>query len=83
MQKSSVLLATLFLTGMPPLYAQRTDKTRIIDIEGLVIEGEIQRPEAFFILNRDEPDIFSTLTLDPTSDAQRQIEEWARSEIFR
>lgn len=66
-----------------PALSQSEKKARTIDIEGLVIEGEIQRPEAFFILQRDEQDILSTLTLDPLEDAEKKIEEGARSALFK
>jgi hypothetical protein len=66
-----------------PAVAQQEKKSRIVDIEGLVIEGEIQRPEAFFILQRDEQDILSTLTLDPLEDVEKKIEEGARSALFK
>ena len=77
------ILACSISCATSALASENAKKTRIIDIEGLVIQGEIQRPEAFFIMQRDEQDILSTLTLDPVEDAESRIEELALSELFK
>lgn len=78
----SLIICSMFCASSP-LWAKDEKKTRIVDIEGLVIEGEIQRPEAFFILQRDQQDILSTLTLDPLEGVEKEIEDWARSALFK
>jgi hypothetical protein len=84
LQRGNLLvIALLVAVAAPAAEKEKEKKSRVMDIEGLVIEGEIQRPEAFFILGRDEKNILSTLMLDPLEDAEKTIEQWSRSELFK
>ena len=77
--------SVIFLAYLPFVYAAEPPQERktTIDIEGLVIEGELQRPEAFFILRRDEYELMNTLTFDPLVSAKQEMENIVQDWLFK
>jgi len=77
------LFMTVILMTSAAMSQQPSRPKKAIDIEGLKIEAELQKPEVFFILQRDDKDFLNTLTLDPREQPEKTIERFALSDLFK